>query len=66
MSLPPSYDAWRTRHPDEDVEPHDPSCPMSDDYDGEISGIVDMCRCPSAKELKAEAAEAKADAAREG
>ena len=59
-NLPASYDAWRTRTPYDDEPDHLTDCPMHEDQpDG------DDCACPTQDELKADAAEARADAARE-
>ena len=60
--LPASYDAWRTRTPWDDEPKHLRDCPRHEDnHDGEPA----ECTCPSPSELKADAAEAQADARRE-
>lgn len=56
--LPKGYDAWRTRTPWDDERDHIKSCPMHEDkHDGEPA----VCECPTPAELKAEAAEERAD-----
>lgn len=56
------YDAWRTRTPWEDEPEHCRDCPMHEDnHDGEPAS----CTCPTPAELKAEEAEARAEARRE-
>ena len=60
--LPASYDAWRTSHPWEDEREHLDDCPMHEDnHDGEPA----ECTCPTPDELKADAAEARADRRKE-
>lgn len=58
----PNHDAIKTRNPwDDDVE-HLEGCPRHEDnHDGEEAD----CTCPSPEDLRAEAAEAAADAERE-
>ena len=60
--LPASYDAWKTWTPDQDDVEHIKTCPFHEDnHDAEHA----VCICPTEKELRDEAAEARADAARE-
>lgn len=62
LELIAGYDAWKTRTPYEDEPDHLPDCPMHEDnHDGEPA----ECTCPTTDELKAAAAEARADLDRE-